>query len=88
MTTTDEWEEVDVLIPSAILKRRRSAIREACMDLGALVEVLPTLAPSALDASLSAYLADADLSDCKAWAQRVIRALPTRSDMEASNGAT
>ena len=88
MTTMDDWKEVDVLIPSAILKRRRSAIRDACMDLGALVEVLPTLAPSSLDASLSAYLADADLSDCKAWVQRVIRALPTRSDMEASNGAT
>lgn len=86
MTTSENWSEVDVLIPSAILNRRKSAMREACMDLGALIEVLPTSSPSPSDCQYADYLAEADLADCKAWAARVIRALPTQSDMEASNG--
>ena len=88
MTTPENWTEVDVLIPSTILTRRTSTMREACMDLGALVEVLPTASPSPLDSHLADFLAEADLADCKAWATRVIRALPTQLDMEASNGVS
>ena len=87
MTKLVAWEEVDVLIPSLILNGRRVAIRDACLDLEALVDVLPTRAPRPLETSPSAYLADANLAGCKAWAERVIRALSTRSDMEASDCA-
>lgn len=87
MTTHDAWEGVDVLVPKHIQQNRRQAIAAAYLDLGALIEALPTASPSPLDDMLAASLADADADDCKAWVNRVIRALPTQAT-EALNGAT
>ena len=83
--STVEMDEVKVLIPKVILDRRKSVIREACLDYAALVDVLPT-ASAAMDEVLASPLLDADPHACRAWLARVIRALPTQSDMEANNG--
>ena len=74
---------VEVLIPKAILDRRKLIIRETCLDYAALVDVLPTA--STMDDALASPL-PADPHACRSWLARVIRALPTASDMEASNG--
>lgn len=87
MTIPNAWEGVDVLVPKRIQQSRRQAIAAACLDFGALVEALPTASPSPLDNALAASLADADADACKAWLNRVIRALPTQPT-EALNGAT
>ena len=89
MTTGDTWEGVDVLIPRHVRQRRRDAMRAASLDLGALIAALPTAASSSSapdGGGLPAFLADADAETCKAWIGQVIRALPTRADMEATHG--
>ena len=77
--------DVDILIPKAILDRRRLVIREACLDYAALVDVLPT-ASSGTDDVLASPLLDADPQACRTWLARVIRALPTHADREADHG--
>ena len=86
MIRHDAWKGVDVLIPRRVHQNRREAIQAACLDVGALIEVLPGTSPAPLDAALSDMLAQADPDACKTWIMRAIRALPTRTDMEAANG--
>lgn len=86
MTTHHGWEGVDVLIPKRVHQNRQAAIRSACLDVGALIDLLPGTAPSSRDAALSDALASADPDACKAWIIQAIRALPTQADTEASNG--
>lgn len=86
MSMEDAWEGVTVLIPKHVHQTRREAIQAACLDIGALVEALPSASPSPLDAALSDVLAHADADHCKAWIMRAIRALPTQADMEATHG--
>lgn len=83
--TTVQMDEVDVLIPKSILDRRKSVIREACLDYAALVDVMPATS-SGMDEVPASPLLDADPHACRAWLARVIRALPTQSDMEPTNG--
>ena len=83
MSTHDVWEEVDVLIPKRAHENRRRAIQDACTDIGALVGVLPGTTPA--DGVLSMALALASPDACKAWVARVIRALPTVADLEATH---
>ncbi len=77
--------DTDILVPKAILDRRRVVIREACLDYAALVDVLPTASSSADDV-LASPLLDADPQACRTWLARVIRALPTHADREADHG--
>lgn len=86
MNQHDAWEEVDVLIPKRVHRNHQEAVQAACLDLGTLIAVLPGTSPTPLDTALSAQLACADADDCKAWIMRAIRALPTRTDMEATYG--
>ena len=81
MTQSFEQNEVEFLIPKAIRDRRKVVMRESCLDFGALIDALPSAAPSPLDGVLSAALAEADADTCKAWIARAIRALPTQADM-------
>ena len=84
MTVGREFDEVTVLIPAHLLRRRRETIKNGFLDYGAFIDALPTASPSVIDEALNASLANADFDDCKAWIARVIRALPTQSDF-ASN---
>lgn len=86
MNGHDAWEGVAVLIPKRIHQNRQEAVQAACLDMGALIEALPGTSPVPLDAALSDMLAQADPDACKAWIARAIRALPTRTDMEATDG--
>ena len=86
MNGHDAWEGVDVLIPKRVHQNHREAVQAACLDMGALIEALPGTSPVPLDAALSDMLAQADPDACKAWIARAIRALPTRTDMEAADG--
>ena len=81
MTEPAALNGVDILIPKAIRDRRKIVMRESCVDFGALIDALPSAAPSPLDGVLSAALAEADADTCKAWIARAIRALPTQADM-------
>ncbi len=86
MNGHDAWEGVDVLIPKRVHQNRREAIQAACLDMSALIEALPGTSPASLDAALPDMLAQAGPDACKAWIMRAIRALPTRTDIEAANG--
>lgn len=86
MNTHDAWEGVDVLIPKRVHQNRRAAIQAACMDVGALIGLLPGTVSTSQDGPLHDALAHANSDDCKAWIMRAIRALPTQADMEANNG--
>lgn len=86
MNGHDAWKGVDVLIPRRVHQNRRQAIQAACLDMSALIEALPGTSPVPLDTAFSDMLAQADPDACKAWIARAIRALPTRTDMEATNG--
>jgi len=81
VTESSPMDGVEILIPKGIRDRRKVAMRESCMDFGALIDALPTTAPSPLDGVLAAALADADMDTCRAWLTRAIRALPTQNDM-------
>lgn len=86
MKPHDAWKGVDVMIPKRVHDNRREAIKAACLDMGALIGALPGTSPAPLDTALSDMLAHADPDACKAWIASAIRALPTRTDMEAANG--
>ncbi len=81
----DTMAETEILVPKAILDRRKLVIRETCRDYAALVDVLPSASSVAGDV-LASPLSDADPHACRSWLARVIRALPTAIDMEASHG--
>ena len=85
-THHNAWEGVDVLIPKRVHQNRRAAIQAACMDVGALIGLLPGTPSLPQDAALADALAHADTGDCKAWIVRAIRALPTQAYMEANDG--
>lgn len=86
MTESEGLDTVSVLIPKRLLQNRREAIRNGCLDYAAFIDALPTAFPSIIDEALSNTLAKADLDDCKAWISRVIRALPTQSDVASNKG--
>ena len=86
MNPHDAWEGVTVLIPKRVHENHREAIRMACLDMGALIGTLTATSPTPIDGALFDMLAHADADACKAWIVRAIRALPTRTDMEAANG--
>ena len=81
MNQPAELDGIEILIPKAIRDRRKTVMRESCVDFGALIDALPSASPSPLDGVLSAALAEADADTCKAWIARAIRALPTQADM-------
>ena len=86
MSVGEAWENVTVLIPKHVHQTRRQAIQAACLDMGALIEALPSASLSPLDTALADTLAHATADQCKAWIVRAIRALPTQADMEATHG--
>lgn len=86
MNGHDAWEGVAVLIPRRVHQKRQEAVQAACLDMGALIEALPGTSPAPQGTALSDMLAQADPDACKAWIARAIRALPTRTDMEATSG--
>ncbi len=81
MNQPAELDGIEILIPKVIRDRRKTVMRESCVDFGALIDALPSASPSPLDGVLSAALAEADADTCKAWIARAIRALPTQADM-------
>ena len=84
MTTNADWEGIEVLIPRRFHDTRRAVVASARVDHIALIEALP-VTPSAIPGFATASsLADAGLEACRAWIASVVRALPTRTDMEAS----
>lgn len=86
MMTNTEWEGVGVLIPRRFHDARRTFMASARLDHAALIEALPVAPPFAADPILSAFLAEVDTDDCRAWINRVLHALPTQADMEAEDG--
>lgn len=80
MTEKTNWEGVDVLIPRRFHKARAAAQASLRSDLGALIEALPgTVAAPPL------RLADANIDQCRDWIGMVIRGLPTRPPMAATD---
>lgn len=85
MSIAAALDEVEILIPKAILDRRKATIAETRLDFAALIDALPSASPSSDELSGSP-LNDVDLADARAWITRVIRALSTQADMEATYG--
>lgn len=80
----DLFGNVDVLVPARFGRARRELVDRLSLDVGALIDALPTASPS--PASVGP-LSDADLAEAKAWVLGVVRALPTISDVGAPDGA-